>query len=342
VSKTKLFTLLFFVLTITHAQKSFYEAIEANGETATYEGFAGKSANGDGTYNFVRGKPAVTITVTKLSSGQPVGFVAKPVSADYGGFKETEISDYGRVDSYPNVMSIKHNRTNDGYIMIDDMLFVVNNIPDNGVPKLVNVTAVYVMVKDRTEGKGDTGKKKKKKGGFFKRMKSKLESTGQSETFKYIKTLNIEKIFNDYVTAMKAKQSSPLTSKDRADIAKILRAREAGDEEIKRYNDSIKATPEYKDLQRRKKLNEENYQAAKAQNYVTLRNNSSTTIYVAKSNSSNRGTEIRSGSTATWNCDQDAYLQKSTKSGGSIAYSSTNIKVYSGSKSGCGKTININ
>tara|TARA_R110002033_G_scaffold1389_1_gene12253 strand:- start:683 stop:850 length:168 start_codon:yes stop_codon:yes gene_type:complete len=51
---------------------------------------------------------------------QPVGFKATPISTDYGSFGETEISDYGRVDSYPNVMSIKHDYTDDGYVVIDD------------------------------------------------------------------------------------------------------------------------------------------------------------------------------------------------------------------------------
>ncbi|CAM3910879.1 MULTISPECIES: hypothetical protein [Flavobacterium] len=329
---------LIFATTLTQAQKNFYEALEANGETVTYEGFSGISIKDDGTVDIVRGEPAVKITVTKLVTGQPVGFEAKPVSADYGGFSETEISDYGRVDSYPNVMTIKHDYTDDGYMAIDDMLFKIDDISDKGVPKLEDVRAIYVVVKDRSESKENKGKKK---GGFLNRMKSKLESSGYSATHKYIKTVNIKKIFNDYVTAMKAKQANPLTSKDKADIAIIKRSREAGDEEIKRYNDSIKATPEYIDLQRRIKQNEANYQASKTKNKVTLRNNSGRTIYVGKSGSRNPGTKISSGGTATWNCDTDGYLQTVTKSGGSNVYSSTKTKVYS-ANSGCGSTITIN
>ena len=334
---------LIFTATIAQAQKNLYEAIEANGETATYEGFSGISINDDGTIGIVRGKPAVTIIVTKLAAGQPVGFEATPVSENYGGFGMSEISDYGRVDSYPNVMTIKntHKRGLDGYMVIDDMLFEISYIPSNGIPKVEDVTAVYVMVKDRTGEKEDSGKKKKKKGGFLGRMKAKLESSGQSPTYKYIQTVNIKKIFNEYVTAMKAKQASPKTSKDKTDIAKIKRAREAGDEEIKRYNDSIKATPEYKDLQRRKKQNEANYQASKSKNTVTLRNNSSSEIYVGTDGSDNPGTRVSAGGTASWDCGRDAYLQIITKSGGSNAYSSTKTKVYR-SNSGCGSTININ
>ncbi|WP_092466705.1 hypothetical protein [Winogradskyella thalassocola] len=334
---------LIFTATIAQAQKTFYEALEANGETATYEGFSGISINDDGTIAIVSGKPAVTITVKKLATGQPVGFEANPVSESYGGFGMSEISDYGRVDSYPNVMTIKniHKRGLDGYMVIDDLLFKISYIPSEGVPEVKNVTAVYAMVKDRSEAKEDSGKKKKKKGGFLGRMKAKLEATGQSPTYKYIQTVNIEKIFNDYVTAMKAKQASPITAQDKADIAKIKRAREAGDEEIKRYNDSIKATPEYKDLQRRIKQNEANYQASELKNTVTLRNNSNHEIYVGRAGSSNPGTRISAGGTARWSCDQDAYLQKITKSGGSHAYDSTNVQVYR-KNSGCGNTVSIN
>ena len=331
---------LIFTATIAQAQKTFYEALEANGETAIYEGFSGISINDDGTIGIVSGKPAVTITVKKLATGQPVGFEANPISESYGGFGMSEISDYGRVDSYPNVMTIKniHKRGLDGYMVIDDLLFKISYIPSNGVPKVEDVTAVYVMVKDRTEAKEDSGKKK---GGFLGRMKAKLEATGQSPTYKYIQTVNIEKIFNDYVTAMKAKQASPITAQDKTDIAKIKRAREAGDEEIKRYNDSIKATPEYKDLQRRIKQNEANYQASELKNTVTLRNNSNHEIYVGRAGSSNPGTRISAGGTARWSCDQDAYLQKITKSGGNNAYDSTNVQVYR-KNSGCGNTVSIN
>ena len=255
--KLKIFMLLLFVVSMTQAQKNLYEALEANGENGTYEGFTGKTANGDGTYSFTSGKPAVNVSVTKLPTGQPVGFSGSPVTESYGAIGMSEISDYERVDSYPNVMTIKHThkRGMNGYMVIDDLIFDISYIPNEGLPKVENISAIYVLVKDRTEAKEDSGKKKKKKGGFLGRMKAKLEAAGQSETFKYIQTVNIDEKFNDYVSAMKAKQATPKTAKDKADMAKIKRTREAGDEEIKRYNDSINATPEYKDLQRRIKQN---------------------------------------------------------------------------------------
>ncbi|WP_034058862.1 hypothetical protein [Lacinutrix jangbogonensis] len=325
---------LFFVVSISQAQKNFYEAIEANGETTTYEGFAGKSANGDGTYNFERGVPAVKLTVKRLATGQPVGFKAVPVLENYGGFSETELSDYGRVDSYPNVMSIKHDYTDDGYMMIDDLLFVVDNIPDNGVPKLGNVTSIFVMVKDRAETKAETGKKKKKKGGLLGRMKAKLKNAGRktSPAFKYIKTVNIEKKFNDYVTAMKTKQAIPLTSKDKADIAKIKRAREAGDEEIKRYNDSIRATPAHKKLvahqARMKQMDNNN-----AKKTVTIINKTGKDIYVYKEGSRN-GTRINSNSYTKVDCSFNYTYKFDSNSGGAGSSCYT-------ANSGCDRSVTI-
>lgn len=334
--KTILAVMVLFTVTIVQAQNNFYETIEANGETAIYEGFTGGSYNGDGTFDFARRKPSVKLTVDKLPTGQYVGFKATPVSERYGGFSETEISDYGKVDNYPNVMTIKHDYTDDGYMMVDDLLFVVDNISDNGVPKIENVTAIYVMVKDRTSTNEQTGKKKKKKGGFMSRMKAKVASASgggtRTPTYKYIKTVNIVKKFNDYVTAMKAKQAKPLTTKDKADIAKIKRAREAGDEEIKHYNDSIKATPEYQKMKAHQKRMEQmdNNTAKKS---VTIHNRTRKDIYIYKEGSRN-GTRINVNSSIKVNCSFNYTYKYDSNSGG------TGSACYN-ANTGCGKSVTI-
>ncbi|WP_452597953.1 hypothetical protein [Pontimicrobium sp. MEBiC01747] len=327
---------ILFAITL-QAQKSFFEALEANGENVIYEGFAGISPNGGGTCKFARSLPKVNISIQRIGTGIPVGFVGKPVSKDWGEIGETELSDYGRMDSYPHTMYMKHTHTKEGYVIIDDIIFVLDKIPDEGLPSVNDITKIYVLVKN-----DKTTTNKKKKGGLLRKMKQKFKSAGLSPTHKYLKSVNLVEKFTNYVKAMQAKQNAyTLTVKDKNDIAKIKAARNAGDAEIKRYNDSIKATPEYKDLQRRIKQNEQNYQSAKARNKVTLQNNTGNTIYIGKSGSRNRGTKIESGSTATWSCDVDAYLQTETKSGGSYNYSTTNNKVYS-ANSGCGSTIAIN
>ncbi|MDO6598419.1 hypothetical protein Q4512_15985 [Oceanihabitans sp. 2_MG-2023] len=323
---------LLLVATITKAQKNFYEAMEANGESAIYEGFADQSANGDGTYNFTRGKPAISLKVTRLVTGQPVGFVATPVDKGVSGFSQTELSNYVRVDSYPNVLYIKHKYTKDAYMMTDDILFVVSNTSDSDVPKLANVKAFYVLVKERGETVTKEGAGKKKKGGFMARMKAKVEGVGQSPTFKYIKRVNIEKVFNDYVTAMKAKQANPLTTKDKMEIAKIRRAREAGDEEIKRYNDSIKATPEYAKLKthqaRMEQMDNNN-----ARNLITINNKTGRDIYIYQ-NGSRNGTRINANSSTKVTCNSNYTYKFDSNSGG------TGTAFYS-ANANCGSSVSV-
>ncbi|MFC4635210.1 hypothetical protein ACFO3O_14960 [Dokdonia ponticola] len=319
--------ILFVSVSVTHAQQSFFEALEANGENAVYEGFGGG-----------RSRPAIKVSIQRTAGGIPVGFTGEPVTEDWGSIGQTELSDYGRMDHYPLPMNMKHTYTNDGYVVIDNMIFVVDNIPNEGLPTFENVTAIYLLKKEAQDNQDGTKKGKKKKGGLLSKMKNKLGNAGQNSVQKYVKSVNIEQIFADYVTAMKAKQDAyTLTPKDKMDMTAIKAARDAGDEEIKKYNDSIRKTPEYKKL----KEHQARMARMESNNIVTLKNNTGRTIYVGTSGSRNRGTKINAGDTARWDCSTDGYLQSETVSGGSYNYSSTNRRVYS-SNAGCGSTVSIN
>jgi len=324
----------------TYAQKNFFETIEANGPTMAYQGFSAKTAKGDGTYDFGDTRLAVTLSVTKMSDGTPVGFKAIYVEKEQkGAFGQNATSDYGTADHVVEPMYMYHNRDDDGYLMLDDLLLTLYDIPSDGNLTMDNVGTVYVAIKERSK-KEDTGKKKK--GGFMAKMKAKLKAaTGGSPEYAYLNKENLDQRLADYVKAMNSKQSAVSNAKESALRARLKASNDNENLAIRKYNDSIKATPEYIDLQRRIKQNENNYQASKTKNSVTLRNNTGNTIYVGKSGSRNPGTKITSGGTASWNCDADGYLQTITKSGGSNAYSSTNRKVYS-ANSGCGDTVTIN
>ncbi|WP_299761192.1 hypothetical protein [uncultured Dokdonia sp.] len=321
-----LFVFFAFVIN-TQAQQSFFEALAANGENAVYEGFGGG-----------RSRPTIKVSIQRIAGGIPVGFTGEPVTEDWGSIGQTELSDYGRMDHYPLAMNMKHTYTNDGYVVIDNVIFAVDNIPNDGLPKFENVTVIYLLKKEGQSNQDKTKKGKKKKGGLLSKMKKKLGNTGQNSVQKYIKSVNIEQLFTDYVTAMKAKQDAyTLTSKDKMNIAAIKAARNAGDEEIKKYNDSIRKTPEYKKL----KEHQARMERMESNNIVTLKNNTGSIIYVGTSGSRNRGTKINPGDTARWDCTTDGYLQSETVSGGSYNYSSTNRLVYS-SNAGCGSTVSIN
>ncbi|MCO7186502.1 hypothetical protein HER15_07345 [Tenacibaculum mesophilum] len=321
------------LLTITiQAQQTLFEALENNGDGATYQGFGGLVAKGDGTYNFNTDYLPVKIELERTPSGIPVGFEARFISENKRAFRETELSDYGTIDNYVYPMSIKHGYTKKGYMVIDDLLFELRKIYDGSAPRMENVTSVYVLVKDR---KATAKTPKKKKGGFLSRMKAKIKSARNSSvpsspTYKYLTSLNLDKKFNDYVVAMKKKQAIPLTAKDKAKIGAIKKAKKMDADEIKRYNDSIRATPEYKKLKehqaRMKAMDEGN-----ALTTVTFINRTGKDIYVFKAGSKN-STTIRANSSSKFNCSYSYSYKFNPNSGGS------GLQLYN-ANSGCERSV---
>lgn len=295
------------LLAITiQAQQNLFEALESNGDGATYKGFGGLVAKGDGTYNFNTDYLPVKIELERTPSGIPVGFEARFVTENKRAFRETELSDYGSIDNYVYPMSIKHRFTKKGYVVIDDLLFELRKIYDGSDPSMENVTAVYVLEKER-KATTTAVAPKKKKGGFFSKLKAKANAskTNSSPSYKYITSLNLDKKFNDYVTAMKKKQATPLTAKDKAKIADIKKAKKMGEEEIKRYNDSIRATPEYKRLKEHQALIE-SLDKENARNTVTIYNRTGRDIYIFKEGSHN-SSRLTNSSSLKLSCSNNYY-----------------------------------
>lgn len=234
------------------------------------------------------------------------------------------------------------------FVAIDDYVFVLWGAEKDGV-SFTKIDRVFIK-NEATETKSE-GKKNKKKFSFKEKLLALKAAKAGGGNFgpehKDLQSKNIDKFITDYLVAMKAKQDdrTPAELKIEQNFKIAKKKKIASDNkaeknewaEAKRYNDSVKATPEYKDLQRRKRQNELNYQSAQKRDMVTLRNNSSSTIYVGKNGSRNPGTKISAGGTAKWSCGQDAYIQ--IVSGG--AYKSTNKRVYS-KNTGCGNTLSIN
>lgn len=331
----KIFLLsVFTLLAITiQAQQTLFEALENNGDGATYQGFGSLVAKGDGTYNFNTDYLPVKIELERTPTGIPVGFEARFISENKRAFRETELSDYGTIDNYVYPMSIKHGYTKKGYMVIDDLLFELRKIYDGSAPSMENVTSVYVLVKDR---KATTKTPKKKKGGFLSRMKAKIKSARNSSvpsspTYKYLTSLNLDKKFNDYVVAMKKKQAIPLTAKDNAKIEAIKKAKKMDADEIKRYNDSVKATPEYKRLKE--------YQAfvasideEKASTIVTIINRTGKDIYVFEEGSRN-GSRVGHANSIKVPCTKNYYYNFNPNS-------SNKSHCYS-ADSGCNASVTI-
>jgi len=234
--------------------------------------------------------------------------------------------------------------SNFSFVAVGDYVFNLYGLANDGIT-FKGIQKVFIK-----KGAVAPEPKEKKKKSFKEKLaalKAMKESSGFGPEHKALQKQNLNEMITNYLVVMKAKQDArtPAQLKSQENIKKAKAQQVAAKDnewaEAKRYNDSIKATPEWQELERRKRQNEANYQASKTKNTVTFYNISGSTIYVGTSGSRNPGTKISAGGSASWSCSQDGYIQSITKSGGSTAYKSTSRKVYSANTS-CGGTVNIN
>jgi hypothetical protein len=107
----------------------------------------------------------------------------------------------------------------------------------------------------KVDGKNFIGGKKKKKSfkekiRALKNAASKNPSYG--EAHKALQNQNLDKLITDYLVSMKVKQEAR-TSAEKQGNHNLKVDKSEGASDLKRYNDSVKATPKYIDLQRRMK-----------------------------------------------------------------------------------------
>ncbi|MEE9363633.1 MAG: hypothetical protein V3U92_13625 [Cellulophaga sp.] len=346
---------------ITTAQKSLFKNISTTDEYTEYGTVV--DTDNDGVYEIGDRQYVMKFKLKTLPTGEGYSITATIDKGDKKGKKTTidVVEGNFTCKGYPYESVIRYTSKKDGIVAIGDYIFFLKGVSADGT-SYTSIDDVYIKKGASSEVHND-GKQKKKKLSFKDKLK-KLKSGGivikanYGSEHKALQSQNLRKLITDYLVAMKAKQDARTAKEKQSDKnisnsrdAIVLKEKESRNAEkakrdaewadAKRYNDSVKATPEWQDLQRRKEQNERNYQGAKSKNTVTLRNNSGRAIYVGTGGSRNPGTKINAGSTASWSCSQDAYLQIITKSGGSNAYSSTSQKVYS-KNSGCGNTVNIN
>lgn len=337
--KKTILTITLLVTVLTQAQNSFFDNIS---EEDQYNVFRMFTESENGFFKSETRKDPVKFKKEYLPTGE--------------GFKITAITDEGvnkgRTFSTSDASSEGYSCVGYpyesliygeySYVSIDNYVFVLGGLSkDQTTFKTLNVAFIKVEASEKDKAKAK--KKPKNKNSFFAQMKA-LKNQAKAAVgnfgpeYKAFETKNIREMITNYLVAMKAKQEGRTAAEKQMDknVANIEVARKAARDaeraENKRHNDSVKATPEWKELERRKKLNEANYQGAQKANVVTLRNTSGSTIYVARSLSKNRGTKIAAGSTAKWDCDHDAYIQ--------INNNTTNTKVYS-KNTGCGNTVTV-
>ena len=326
----------------TNAQNSLFQNISTTDLYQEYYGVYDQDK--DGIYEKISGKRfLVRFTTAYLATGEGYKITATvdEESSSNGNVQANQDAVEGDYFcyGYPYEAFMKHKYDKDGFVAIGDYVFILDNIYKDGI-SFRGIKHLYIK-KGAATTKAEGGKKKKLS--FkekLKALKNNKNSGGTSPALKALQSQNLNKLITDYLVAMKAKQDAR-SAKELQGDRNIKAAKSKGAEDIKKYNDSIKATPEYQDLQRRIRQNRINSEGSDSKNVVTLRNNTGSTIYVGTSGSRNPGTKISSGSAARWNCSQDAYIQSVTVSGGSRAFKSTNTKVYR-ANSGCGNSVNIN
>ncbi|MGB0884634.1 MAG: hypothetical protein ACPGTG_07925 [Flavobacteriales bacterium] len=332
------------------AQTSLFKTVSTTDQYKAYHSV--RDNEGDGTYVIKDLSYIVKFKTAFLPTGEGIKLTAI-------NDNDKDAANKGKLLSYfdaaeENVMCVGspyesmllNTKDNKGFVAIGDYAFVIGGVNDEGT----SFKYIYkVYIKNGATSPANAAKKKstlKEKLLALKALKSGGAVYGAEH--RALQSQNLNTLITDYLVAMKAKQDGRTSAEKQNAEKNYKKAKDRAiqaekDEwaEAKRYNDSIKATPEYQDLERRKRQNEANYQASKAQNDVTLRNNGSSAIYVGTSHSTNRGTEISAGGTARWSCSEDAYIQIETVKGSTYTYKASSHKVYR-ANSGCGNTVNIN
>ena len=331
------------------AQNSLFKNISTTDQYTEY--YSVRDVEDDGTYVIKEPRFVVKFYKEYLATGEGYEISSK---ADEGRSVGHLVESFNATNSggickgYPYESALLDtDDDNRGFVAIGDYVFVLYGIKDDGI-SYSSIDRLYI----KKGAVAPIANEPKKKSSFKDKMLAlKAMKSGGGTSFgaehKALQSQNLDKMITDYLVAMKAKQESrtpaeKLKSDKNLKAAKTKGAQTKKDEwaEAKRYNDSIKATPEHQDLERRKRQNEANYQASKSnqasksKNTVTIHNKTGKDIYVYQDGSSN-STTIRANSSTKVNCSSNYTYKFDPNSGGSgsACYSAN---------SGCGSSVSVN
>ncbi|MDW7695125.1 hypothetical protein R9C00_28955 [Flammeovirgaceae bacterium SG7u.111] len=332
-------TIILFVLLLAasfsvSAQIGMYEALEAHGEGAKYQEYwsVGKSEE-TGKYHIDGKRYVLTAEIKRLPSGVPVGFSLIKVEDGKSWRGADVMTDYERAIGYPHIVT-RHKYNKDGYAVVGDYIFSLDGISEDGL-SFDRIDAIYIKIGG--EEKAEEEPKEKKKMSLKEKMKAAKEKVKAAAMVSYgpehqkACDTDLGKLVSDYLKEMKAKQdANPATAKQKAEIKEIEFARKNKDADLKAYNDSIRATPEYKKLKEHQKRMAE-MEKGSAGEKVTIVNGTSSPIRVDSFN-------ITPGSSRTFDCDFDIYLMKTDKAKNEVVRS----RKLSSARTNCGRTITVN
>lgn len=300
-----------------------------------YRFFYVQDSDKDGIYEIKDRDLIVKFNVKELATGE--GYRLESI-IDIGNSKGKllqkmdAVHGYSNCVGYPYESNIRDRTTREGIVSIDDYVFILTNMSKDGT-SFEGINSVFI--KKTASGTTASGGKKKKLS-FKEKMKA-LKS-GLTNTPSYgpahqaLQSKNLNTYITEYLVAMKAKQEGRTATEKQSD-KNVENAKNQDAADIKAYNDSIKATPEYAKLkahQARMKAME-NGTIAKT---VTIYNKSGRDIYIYE-NGSRNGTRINANSSTKVNCTSNYTYKYDSNSGGSgsTCYSAN---------SRCGSSIIVN
>ncbi|WP_452232301.1 hypothetical protein [Lacinutrix sp. MEBiC02595] len=328
--KTILAFALLLVATITQAQNSLFTNISTTDQYQEY--WTVYDESGDGVYTATDKRFPVSFQTEYLATGE--GYKIEVVIEEEGNNKGVVQHRYNAVDNYylasgyPFESVLKHKYKKDGFVSIGDYVLLLAGISDDNT-SFKGIEKIYIKKGTATPSKEaeKVQEPKKKKMSFKEKMKAlKSKAGGISSGNSGIKIKDLRKNITDYLVAMKAKQDARTSAELKGD-KNIIAARDRGDADLKKYNDSIKATPEYKRTMA--------FHKKRAGEKVTIRNETGRIIYVFEKGDDRTfsGTELWDNGSTDKECDGDYSYSFSKKGSGTQCYTANTA---------CGSQVIVN
>ncbi|WP_298767445.1 hypothetical protein [uncultured Polaribacter sp.] len=339
---------VFFIALSSFAQTSFFETIEKHGKDAVYNRYYSVYKDDAGKQQ-IKGKQyqlkAEILKFNGVYTGLKMVAASKNDKAGIFTIDATK-SKSSKIIGYPNVSHIVDRISRKGFVAIDDYIFKIGNVwkaKDGHGFNSIDEIYIRVGASDKENNTASKDKKKKKFGAFMKKLKdaaiNKAPSECTSPACKKAANMDLVAFVRKYLKQMEAKQNRyVLTTKDKADIAKIKNAVNAYYGKVKSKNDAYWKSPEGQAiLENRRRAN-----GYAKKNEVTLTNKTGRTIYIADKGSRNQGTLVGVGQSISWNCSRDAYLQQKLKKDTNTYYFRTTSKKVYRANNKCGGKFIIN
>ncbi|WP_452218540.1 hypothetical protein [Lacinutrix undariae] len=321
---------LLLVATISQAQNSLFNNISTTEQYQEY--WSVYDENGE--YTATKKRFLVTFQTEYLATGE--GYKIEAVIESEGVNKGNVQHRYDATDNYylasgyPYESILKHKYLKNGFVSMGDYVFLLSGISEDGT-SFEGIEKIYIKKGAAKPAKEEEAEKveapKKKKMSFKERiMALKTKATGVANSNGGIKIKDLRKNITAYLVAMKAKQDARTSAELKGD-KNIISARERGDADIKKYNDSIKATPEYKKTMA--------FHKRRDGEQVTINNETGRTIYVyQKGDTKFMTSEVWNHGSTKVECDED-YVYSFSEKG-----SDAGVSCYT-ANTACGSSVTV-